>query len=1041
MFRRFSPCGDTADPVTSMRRGGFFALPFRQIALAITALVATSGLWAHPVAAQVADPSFWVTDGIVNAVSLDGGTLYIGGLFQRVGPYTGALLPFDAGTGALQASWPRIDGAVTAIAPDGAGGFYISGVFTRVGGLTRNRFARIRADRSVDPWFAGLTANGAASSIVVSGSTVYVGGQFTTVGGQPRVNLAALDATTGAPTSWNPGANGIVKALAISGGVVFASGFFTTAGGQPRSALAAIDAGTGLATAWDAGADTPPGSFIEAMCIDGGNLYVCGDFTTIGGQARATLAALDVTTAAATSWDPNPMNGPVTAMRISGSTMYVGGKFNTIGGQVRYNLAALDLATGLATAWDPNSLAEVSPFNSSEQPNGITVSGSTVYVAGSFTASSPGQRTLLAAIDATTGALTSWNPVTVPITTSISGAAMYGVEVSGGSVLTISNVASIGGAERSNLAALDATTGIPTSWNPGADNRVRALTPSGGLVYVGGDFVTIGGQTRSLLAAVDAVTGVPTSWDPYIQGSFVDCITLGSGVAYVGGFFTLVGLGLTPRNNAAAIDLATGAATAWDPNTSSTVVSIALGPTSAFLGGVFTTVGGLGRTRLAEVDLALGTPTGWIANANLNVRPVVLDGSTLYVGGDFTIIGGVARNRLAALDAITGVVLPWNPNASSGVNALLLGSGVLYAGGGFNTVSGLTRRGVAEIDLSTGTPTAWNPNVAGNVTSLAAGTSGFYTGGQYSFTPPAGRNQLNLTRILPADVSPPATTLLSPNGGQTLVIGSTATLNWSASDPLTVPRVDLFLSRSGPGGPWETLATGLRNTGSYPWLVTGPIALSTVYVRVDAYDDPGNLGSDASDAGNSIDEGSTPTLVDLFRAEETADGVRLEWRITDPFLAANAAPERGVTAVGEWVRLGGPIDEQAGVRTLVDREPIAGTDRWYRLAGALRGGQPFASAAIELVSGGPVTSFAISPLAPNPTGGQALLTISVPTRANVRISLVDIQGREVSVLADGVREPGRHAMRLDARDMPPGLYFLRMQGRGVDVRRRVVLVR
>ncbi|GIW09481.1 MAG: hypothetical protein KatS3mg061_0538 [Dehalococcoidia bacterium] len=43
-------------------------------------------------------------------------------------------------------------------------------------------------------------------ALAVSGSTVYVGGGFTSVGGQTRNRLAALDAATGNVTSWNPNA-------------------------------------------------------------------------------------------------------------------------------------------------------------------------------------------------------------------------------------------------------------------------------------------------------------------------------------------------------------------------------------------------------------------------------------------------------------------------------------------------------------------------------------------------------------------------------------------------------------------------------------------------------------------------------------------------------------------------------------------------------------------------------------------------------------------------------------------------------------------
>ena len=53
--------------------------------------------------------------------------------------------------------------------------------------------------------------------------TVYAGGKFTSIGGQPRNYIAALDAT-GAATNWNPNANAEVNALALGGSTVYAGG-------------------------------------------------------------------------------------------------------------------------------------------------------------------------------------------------------------------------------------------------------------------------------------------------------------------------------------------------------------------------------------------------------------------------------------------------------------------------------------------------------------------------------------------------------------------------------------------------------------------------------------------------------------------------------------------------------------------------------------------------------------------------------------------------------------------------------------------------
>src|SRR5688572_2530903 len=87
--------------------------------------------------------------------------------------------------------------------------------------------------------------NGRVSAIVQVGNVVYVGGSFTEVrenggagpGMLPRSNLAAFNATTGAPTGWAPSANAEVLALAASpdGSRIYAGGRFTSVSGLSRS--------------------------------------------------------------------------------------------------------------------------------------------------------------------------------------------------------------------------------------------------------------------------------------------------------------------------------------------------------------------------------------------------------------------------------------------------------------------------------------------------------------------------------------------------------------------------------------------------------------------------------------------------------------------------------------------------------------------------------------------------------------------------------------------------------------------------------------
>lgn len=81
-----------------------------------------------------------VTDGVVNAVVVSGGIVYLGGAFSQAGPATGSAAALDVTTG-LPLGFPEVGGDVRAVVPDGAGGWYVGGRFTRAGGQARANLA------------------------------------------------------------------------------------------------------------------------------------------------------------------------------------------------------------------------------------------------------------------------------------------------------------------------------------------------------------------------------------------------------------------------------------------------------------------------------------------------------------------------------------------------------------------------------------------------------------------------------------------------------------------------------------------------------------------------------------------------------------------------------------------------------------------------------------------------------------------------------------------------------------------------------------
>jgi hypothetical protein len=140
--------------------------------------------------------------------------------------------------------------------------------------------------------------DGRVWAILRLGDRVDLGGDFTHVNGAARNRLAAVNATTGALTGWNPKANGSVRTLAASpdGARLYAGGDFTSVGGTSRGRLAALDAATGaLDTAWKPGTAN---ATVRSIAVSGNRVYLGGTFTSLKGRSRTRLALVDGTTGA-----------------------------------------------------------------------------------------------------------------------------------------------------------------------------------------------------------------------------------------------------------------------------------------------------------------------------------------------------------------------------------------------------------------------------------------------------------------------------------------------------------------------------------------------------------------------------------------------------------------------------------------------------------------------------------------------------------------------------------------------------------------------
>ena len=84
--------------------------------------------------------------------------------------------------------------------------------------------------------------------------------------------------------------------------------------------------------------------------------------------------------------------------------------------------------------------------------------------------------------------------------------------------------------------------------------------------------------------------------------------------------------------------------------------------------------------------------------------------------------------------------------------------------------------------------------------------------------------------------------------------------------------------------------------------------------------------------------------------------------------------------------------------------------------------------------------------APNPFAGGTVIRFSVPSQMRARISVYDVMGREIDVIADSVMEPGSHQVEWDGKDrhgrqVSSGIYFYRFTTPNAVMHKKMVMLK
>jgi S-layer homology domain len=310
-----------------------------------------------------------INGGLVEAITVNGNDVYIGGAFTDVGGVEAAdyIAKWDGTHWSALGSNGMGGGAINDSVSDIliiAGDIYIAGGFTNV----NNRGSVLGAADYIAKWdganWSALGSNGAGegslngvvAGLATIGTTVYAGGSFENVNNK-GTELTAADyiakfdganwSPIGSNGSGNGSLNGAVYDVATNGSNLYVGGVFTNVSNSGNMLGAADYIAKWDGANWSALGSNGAGNgslnaVVYALAASGGDVYAGGWFGNVNNNGAPITQADYVAKFDGTNWSAlgdsgdigsvdGAIRGPIHAIAVSGDNVFVGGVFGNAG--------------------------------------------------------------------------------------------------------------------------------------------------------------------------------------------------------------------------------------------------------------------------------------------------------------------------------------------------------------------------------------------------------------------------------------------------------------------------------------------------------------------------------------------------------------------------------------------------------------------------------------------------------------------------------------------------------------------------------------
>lgn len=303
-------------------------------------------------------------------------------------------------------------------------------------------------------------------------------------------------------------------------------------------------------------------------------------------------------------------NDEVTMFKRTGDTLFVLGEFTTIDSIPRNYLCAVEISTGNVLPWNPNP---------DFQPDYMEISNNRLIVAGFFS--------------------------------NISGVSVQNI-----AVYTLPSLQLLSVSYAPNEYIFSKGFSIFSNYL-----YYRGFAPHMPYQYISRyDLNLLAPDTLFRIPAndIDYTTLLADSDYVYVAGDFND----------PGGINNLEGV---CRYNIANQQIDT----TWTPNTinSLSIWSYALGKYNnhIYLGGSFSTFGGVNRKGIVEIDMNGNVTSKNFYLSNDQVHAIAFQGNTIWIGTNSANIGGAFHPRVSQVDINTGLSTCWYPASTGQISGLL----------------------------------------------------------------------------------------------------------------------------------------------------------------------------------------------------------------------------------------------------------------------------------------------------------------------------------------------------------------------------------